>query len=327
MLASTLLATNQAAAPAQASTPSLVLRAISCNTALECTAAGSGVVATSNGGKTWQVLATPGGVEPLGRLTGIACSTVEKCEVVGSDTRDDGSIWGTANGGATWSRQLTAIVGGTFLAISCPSQDVCEATGNEGTAYRTVNGGSTWRHQSLPAADLVTSVSCPKVTTCYAASDLSVLRTVNGGKTWTAQSQGEALSPEGVSCPTVARCLVVGQGTSDGGAKQFGVSVVTFNGGARWTQSRPKGIDDLDTVACWALKKCEAIGLGTSAAVFGTANDGGSWTPQDIADSVTLSAIACPNIGVCEAVGDTADGTVSAYRTSDAGRTWRQQRP
>jgi hypothetical protein len=104
---------------------------------------GGSVIGTTNGGRTWQQLAAPPGVDAL---AAVACATAVICEVVGSGNGDAGAIYGTINGGQSWTTQPAVIVGGFFLGVACPSIDVCEATGNEGMIFGTLNGGASWKH-------------------------------------------------------------------------------------------------------------------------------------------------------------------------------------
>ena len=108
---------------------------------------GGSVVGTTDGGRTWQQLATPPGVDAL---AAVACATAVICEVVGSGNGDAGAAYGTANGGQSWTTQPVVIGGGFFLGVACPSIDVCEATGNEGMIFGTVNGGASWMQQRVP---------------------------------------------------------------------------------------------------------------------------------------------------------------------------------
>jgi photosystem II stability/assembly factor-like uncharacterized protein len=306
------------------------LRAVGCAVAAACLAAGNGtVIGTSGKSGTWQALTPPGGTQQM--LSGVACPTAQICDVVGSGSGDNGAIWRTTDAGATWKDQLTAITGGFFLAVSCPSVSVCEATGNEGTIYGTVNGGKSWRHQPVPeSANLIYGISCPSGTTCeavgYGGTGLA-LRTTDGGKTWTQQRLPSSLQElQAVSCPSVTVCVAVGINVTHAGSTEVGTVATTTDGGATWTrQSDPAGFTDLTAVTCPTTRACEAGGLGRTHAVDRTTDSGVTWTGQGVPSSVFVQGIACPSAAACRAVGENTEDNGVAYGTTNGGHTWAAQ--
>jgi photosystem II stability/assembly factor-like uncharacterized protein len=321
------LAGTAVPAGAQTTAPVPELRAVSCS-ATGCLAAGdSTVISRAEPDGQWQVRTAPKGAE---LLAGMACPAARTCQVVGSGSGDNGELWRTTNGGVTWHAQLTAIAGGFFLAVACPSVLVCLATGNEGTIYGTVNGGRTWRQQRVPkSANLIYGIACPSVRTCeavgYGGSGLA-LRTENGGRTWTRQRLPASVQNlQAVSCPTAAACLAVGINVIQGGSKEVGSVATTTNGGVTWTsRPGPAGFTDLTGVACPKAGVCQAAGLGPHA-VARTTDGGVTWTSQDIPGSVFLEAVTCPTARACEAVGENADDDGVAYGTVNSGRAWKPQ--
>jgi photosystem II stability/assembly factor-like uncharacterized protein len=305
------------------------LRTVACAGSAVCLAAGDGtVIGIVSKSGTWKTLTPPEGAQ---MLTSAACPSARICDLAGSGPGDDGGIWRSTDGGASWDAQLTAITGGFFLAIACPSVTVCEATGNEGTIYGTVNGGKAWRQQRVPeSASLIYGIACPSVTTCeavgYGGTGLA-LRTTDGGKTWVRQRlPGSVQDLQAVSCPSVTVCVAVGINVTQGGSKESGTAVTTADGGTAWTRQRnPPGFTDLTGVACPTAGTCEAVGLGRTHAVAVTTDGGTAWTGQGIPGSVFLEGIACPAAGVCETVGENADDDGVAYGTVDSGHTWVPQ--
>ncbi len=154
---------------------------------------GGSVIGTTDGGRTWQQLASPPGVDAL---AAVSCATAVICEVAGSGNGDAGAVYGTTDGGQSWTTQPAVIGGGFFLAIACPSIEVCEATGNEGMIFGTVNGGASWTQQKVPAsADLVNGISCPSTTTCEAVGyGVGAMRTSDGGTNWVSQALPSSIS-------------------------------------------------------------------------------------------------------------------------------------
>jgi photosystem II stability/assembly factor-like uncharacterized protein len=300
------------------------LRAVSCHTSTVCLAAGDSAVVGFTGTSGWKILTPPAGAE---MLNGAACPGLQTCYLAGSGFGDNGAIWRTTDGGMTWHAQLTAITGGFFLAVSCPSVMVCEAVGNEGSIYGTADGGKAWEQQQVPAsANLIYGIACPSVTTCeavgYGGTGLA-LRTTDGGTTWTRQQLPRSVQDlQGVACPSVTVCVAVGLNVTQAGSKQSGTVVTTTDGGVTWIrQHNPAGFTDLTAVACPSAQVCEAAGLGPRA-VIGTADGGTTWARQDVPGSVFLQGIDCPTVNVCQTVGENADDVGVAYGTTDSGRTW-----
>jgi photosystem II stability/assembly factor-like uncharacterized protein len=304
------------------------LRAVACAASGVCLAAGDGIVVSATKSGTWKTLTPPAGAEMLASLS---CPGARTCELAGGGSGDNGAIWRSTNAGQTWNAQLTAITGGFFLAVACPSVMVCEATGNEGTIYGTVDGGKTWQHQQVPqSANLIYGIACPSVTTCeavgYGGTGLA-LRTTNGGKTWARQHMPQSVQDlQAVSCPSATDCMAVGINVTQAGSKEVGTVVTTIDGGATWTrQHNPAGFTDLTAVACPSAGTCEAVGLGSTHAVARTTDGGSTWTGQGVPGSVFLEGIACPAAAVCYAVGENADDAGVAYGTTDSGQTWVPQ--
>jgi len=171
------------------------LSAVSCASASSCVAVGfdetdphlggqGNMLIESWDGMTWSVVvsaAAPLGSIVGGSLSGVSCSAASSCVAVGWDA--DGPLaerWD----GATWS-QLTdpEPVGADpadLWGITCSSASSCVAVGRHwspGTGSRVLVeswNGASWSIAGTPdpatAYDsLLTGVSCPQATTCFAA--------------------------------------------------------------------------------------------------------------------------------------------------------------
>jgi len=99
---------------------------------------------TTDGGADWYLGHLPSGT---GSLSGVACTSLEICEAVGTGNGLPISVVGTTDGGKTWVAQDVP-ASASLNAVACPTADICEAVGT--SLYRTVNGGNTWIRQHLP---------------------------------------------------------------------------------------------------------------------------------------------------------------------------------
>lgn len=194
------------------------------------------ILATHDGGSTWNSLAPASMAGKRLSLGAIACPTTTTC-YAGSDsgevlqTVDGGHSWtwhGTGrhfqlNGMACTSAQSCFAVGG--LDADCP--DSCQSP-EEGVVFATHNGGGSWRrvlYRRVPFDRPVTigahlfAVACPSTTVCYAAGHGILARTTDAGYTWKvspaaasgAVSGSTALPPPpitGLACATSDTCFV-----------------------------------------------------------------------------------------------------------------------
>jgi photosystem II stability/assembly factor-like uncharacterized protein len=107
---------------------------------------------TTNGGASWRIV-----FKKTPFVDAITCVDQSHCWVA-SATFKTGEMYGTANGGRSWSHQTLPSFGGFLNAIACvrASHDDCFAVG-EVTSRKapvivsTTNGGSKWRLQRAPA--------------------------------------------------------------------------------------------------------------------------------------------------------------------------------
>lgn len=306
------------------------LKAVSCPSAASCFAVGGAtVVATTDYGASWTVVASPPHVFDLAALT---CHSRTWCIAAGSRDGDAGAVYATANGGMTWRIQPAALPGGFFLAISCASHAVCLATGNGGAVFSTVDAGRTWSGQSLTNVSLINGIDCVTTTVCEAVAYSGhngvfgvALRTTDGGQNWVEQPLPSSVPfPEAVTCPSIDVCVAVGQNTIRHGSEQVGVIAMTRDGGTTWRRREvPGGYTNFGGVDCPAIGVCEAVGYGPNA-ILGTVDGGRTWTPQG-PDTAFLRAISCPTQSTCVAVGETDAGRGAIYRTTSGGRTWHRE--
>ncbi len=161
------------------------VESIACKSKTSCVAvglqqyqAGGEVFYTGNGGATWSAGTVPKTTQPLG-LLGIACLSTTTCEAVGYQGED--AFEGTAvatrttDGGKIWSGPATVPSSASgFVAISCPSVQVCDAVGPAGSsgadATITTDAGAKWSVQPFAALSgaVLQAITCPLTNYCLA---------------------------------------------------------------------------------------------------------------------------------------------------------------
>jgi photosystem II stability/assembly factor-like uncharacterized protein len=239
------------------------------------------VVATRDGGHTWQTVFTSNmarirsGACRAGRLDcvyvgNISCPTVSICFAPGlgpppkDGTRPTSSVLlTTTNGGRSW-RQHAIHVLSNSAAIACPAVTTCYMVGPVNAV--TTDGGVTWRTRPGGPPGFVSMITCPAVQVCYTvgfrsptktatdAGTISVTR--NGGKTWHAFYYRDA-SPYGISCPTARICYAAAGPLGRSSAS----ILLTLDGGNSWQREKPSfgAVDSARAIACPGPDTCYAV--------------------------------------------------------------------
>jgi len=319
---------------------------VACLSALRCEAVGAAgtIVATANGGRTWQAQANPlRGSSTV--LYAITCVAPSSCYVI---ARPD-TILVTHDGGASWSRQVlpvgvsgadltdqaclpayTPIAGRPALCrlglldIACVSADVCDAVATAPQAYAEV----------------------PEPKTPQAAPS-SIWLTRDGGASWARQS-----IPAGVACNgdcdtglygyplEWVTCLGSGLCRAGGGAVCGGhcgfayADLVTRGPGQPWAcvdagvicGGGPDAADCPTSTGCYGFQSTNPFGPGIS--VLRSTDGGTQWDSVGAAQGWSgsvLNAIACPAALTCYLAGSggsiaaiTNGTTLTAQRTPTA---------
>lgn len=146
------------------------------------------ILRSSDGGTDWTVVA-----DHPKPVSAFSCPTTEECEAAGGFVDKGGSMWGTGDGGSTWTRQhLPGAV--DLVGVSCDSADECVAVTAGSQAWVTEDGGSSWSEHTLPSPVLdLRGIACPVPSTCEGVGETAggaavAARTTDGGVTWTVQS-------------------------------------------------------------------------------------------------------------------------------------------
>jgi photosystem II stability/assembly factor-like uncharacterized protein len=335
--ASSAPAPAPAASHAESSGVTRTLYDVACLTASHCLAVGDAgtLLATTDGGRTWQREASPTGA-PLYR---IACAPPASCYVIARP----GTILVTHDAGAHWAAHT--------LPVHVPGLALSGCVIGDGT---TPQGETPCRLGLL-------DISCPSARTCYAVATLpggystdpvsqtpsagpgsSLWLTQDGGATWTRQPipagvvcNGDCSAPyryplEWVSCAPSGPCWAGGNqliGSHEGFAAAM---LMTPAPGGSWrlvpgcAASNPCSEPVTDVGACPASTGCYAVnnsnpfGDGSSTVSIYTAT--GQNGPNVTAPTgLFINDITCPATRTCYTAG--AGGVV--LRTTNGTRFTR----
>jgi photosystem II stability/assembly factor-like uncharacterized protein len=274
------------------------LRAITCPTAEECFAAGdSGIVATTNGGRTWtaQAIADP---STLGTFTAIKCPTALRCYAITAlSVSGTSRLITTTDGGAQWNNQAGPPGLGYAADLSCPGPATCFVVGNgpSSDSYQqppavivaTFDGGTQWVQQlSYGASESdeeysnLDSVTCPSATTCLAAGS-GIWGTTDSGADWTLRTTtGIAFAGPRVytsaDCPRTIDCYAA----DDNYTADTNYVRVSTNGGWTFTNGSTSQLDaGIIDLSCPVYFRCYATD-GTNLVTTG--DSGQTWIAQTV---------------------------------------------
>lgn len=338
--------------------PGVLITAIACPAAGDCTAIGSyadasgmtqGLLATESGGY-WatggmaQLPFNADSVNPDVSLTSVSCASAGNCTAVGSYLDVNGLTQGlllTETGGS-WAQGREVI----------HPQGVVSVAAN-------------------PQIDL-TSVSCSTATNCLAVGSYDdshgepegLLETeINGVWSQTEKNghwsytgseaglPGDAASEPQValtsaSCGAVGQCVAVGSYLNSA-HEQEGLLLTGTVGSGAWTftptaASLPSGaatspVASLTSVSCTAAGECDAVGAYADSNHHEQglllADTGAAWQPGTRAvlpadassnPDVSLTAVSCSSVGNCDSVGDyyTSAGNLEGLMLTETAGNW-----
>ena len=171
---------------------------MSCPSAFDCIAVGTDdagglILATTDGGTTWQS-ETPPSLETA--VDGIACTSTLDCLAVGG-----GLIIETDDGGGTWTTQTAPFGVNVLSGVTCASTTDLLAVGGPadgedvsggGVALATKDAGASWQNQSLPSGiGTLYGITCPSESECIAVGHTDgvnpvgyVIGSTDGGSSW-----------------------------------------------------------------------------------------------------------------------------------------------
>ena len=265
------------------------------------------MLATDNGGATWNVQSSPTGDD----LFSVAFSDSKHGLAVGN-----GTILTTTDGGAHW--RMHSAGNGNFLT-SVAVQDKTHAcavgrhVGSDGVfaglILRISDGGNTWVQQIVTRtaaySDLFGVAFADLANGWAVGVDSTIYGTRDAGKHWTLDdAPGDHALLKAVTCTSAREVWAVGDG---------GVILHTTDGGARWMEARPAHAREA------VLNSVAAVGgsvwvVGESGTILVSIDDGKTWKPSAVSSasrSVALESVNFRDASHGWVAGD--GGTVLSY--------------
>lgn len=257
----------------------------------------------------------------------------------------DGELFRTTNGGATWlhrgvvgsswsiarlafaSPQVgyvatgsglhatadggatwTQALGGSWADVHAfPGTLRAVAVGAAGAIRTTADGGATWATPA-PAAGALHSVTCPTAQRCFAAGVYGlVLVSDDGGDHWTPRPSG--IGPD-------IRALSFADANQGWARDVTGVFHRTEDAGLHWAPLSSTGL--AGATALTATGPAEAWAFGARGLLARTVDGGTTWTPagpaREVAGAAAVDVLGATTIVVA--------GSSASYRSGDGGSSW-----
>ena len=307
---------------------------------------------TTNSGVTWLDItpALPANARNASAV-GLSCISPSTCWLVGQiQFQDeigayvnDGDIWKTTDGGASWVDEYANLPAGLRNAVYAQEGQMWEPSGISCVA---------------PGTCFVMSLDGPSNSAGYQLYPM--ISTTDGGATWINDGPGIPLTgfdPYNVSCTTATDCIAAGMYVNLHPSPYFISIIATTNGGITWQDEdhglpadvQPSGGYPSPALSCQPTGTCWLTGEISGG--FSTTNvlgnpliveslDGGtSWLDlsgnappgynesADEGDPGTwMSAISCVSQWTCLMVGNggqvNSTSHAVAFSTTDGGATW-----
>lgn len=234
-------------------------------------------------------------------------------------------IWIAPASASTWT--VTKLkddqVGGPLFGISCPSTDLCVATGSDSlvatstnptggrNAWKVFHPGGTEEIQEVPEGSKgvvfpgaqIRGVSCPTTELCVGVSltgsIFSSTSPTGGSLAWKIVPLGGEKEPHihmtGISCPSTTLCVAVAYGS------KVVFSTNPTGDRAAWTVVELADPLDFRGVSCPSVSLCVAV--DNEGKIVASANPTGpaaAWTPAVSPAGVNgLNGIDCPSVSLC----------------------------
>lgn len=282
------------------------LKSVSCSSAGQCVAVGSGVAISSvDGGATWSAHSiTNSNTE----LLGVSCaSDTQTCVAVGVVPNDGGPLNGvivtSSDSGATWTVPSTKFPLGALGGVSCTSGNFCVAVGAQILA--TSDGGQTWTQEFVNGGTgVLRSVSCGSATTCVAvgANPMGTthsgepgfeIQSTNGGDSWSSVNlPAGSWSVNALSCPDTGDCVLSGP---SGNQAQGAPAWTSSDGGSTWTSTAlPSAVTAVSSVSCITASSCVFVGVSGTNPISGTSASDSGWS-SNLVGAIFSSSVANPS--------------------------------
>ncbi|HEX4960380.1 MAG TPA: choice-of-anchor P family protein [Thermoanaerobaculia bacterium] len=258
----------------------------------------------------------PTQVIPDAALEGLTCASPTSCFALGT-SNDVGALVPITNGVVG---PLQAVPGTfTLRDAACTSATSCVATGlyyNDGfppvndeitAVVLPITDGIAGPPQSVAGAGVLSHVSCPSATSCFATGrtgnatdNQGVLVPITNGVAGPAQVVAGTDYLVGIACPSPSRCVAVGGSPSFTGNPIDGFVVAITDGTAGPAQFISPDVV-LGSIACTDASHCVAVGWAGSEGAVVAIDDGVAGSYQVVPGTGLLSSVACSTS--CVAVG------------------------
>lgn len=288
---------------------------------------------------TWTVRQLDDG-PVLAVLWGVSCPTESLCVAVGTNSTVATST-NPAGPASAWKAvhpegyfeppppppglpqpSQTRYPGHAIRGISCPSVELCVATGHQGNILVSTDPTgpvSAWRIVELGLeATRMNAISCPSPSLCVAVAYNSkvIVSTdpLGDASAWTISSLATRLDLLGVSCPSPSLCVAV---DNEG---RIVTSTDPTKGAAGWRLvGTPGGSSSLNGISCPAISLCVTGNAGQIVTSTDAGGGLGAWRAAAAGTGLPVKGVSCPAIDACAAVDNNADVLVSTDPTGGAG--------
>ena len=221
-----------------------------------------------------------------------------------------GTILATADGGASWSGQISAS-SARLMSVTFIDANRGWAVGESGTILATADGGASWAAQTSGSSGYLESVTFVDANRGRAVGeDGTILSTADGGASWGGQTSGSSDSLQSVTFADADRGWAVGED---------GTILSTADSGASWSGQISGSSEHLVSVTFVDADRGWAV--GEDGTILSTADGGASWSGQTSGSSDSLQSVTFADANHGWAVG--SSGTILA--TADGGLNWSAQ--
>ena len=292
--------------------PGVRLNNIHCSSSQSCWAVGDGgtILATTNGGRSWQIQASKTTQQFLSSVT------FDADGLRGWAVGDVGTILATTDGGHSWQIQTSDATQLLLTSVTIhPNGLRGWAVGNVGTILATTDGGHTWQAQNSSTKQPLYSVTFnADGLRGWAVGDVgTILATTDGGHTWQAQNSSTKQPLYSVTFNA--------DGLRGWAVGDVGTILATTDGGRSW-QAQGSMIKQLLIGVTFNADGLRGWAVGDSGTILTTTDAGRSWQVQASNTTRFLFSVtfdANGQLGWC--VG--TDGTILV--TFDSGHSWQAQ--